>query len=241
MSAPVWTSHRGYCEAATENTRESFYAARELGFHSLETDLRTSADGHLVLAHDSSLARISSEALAIEQANRATLERVTLAGGERLLFFDRFLEEFADCHWIFDIKPDLAHRTIDALLHWWYQPAWAEFFQRRVRFLFWHPDHQAYLRQYQPEAQCMARVEQCRRAGVASLLGLPGLGSIEAGVSYSLPARIAGMKLLSPAVVDRYRRAGGRVLAYLPESEADTRLALSAGVDEILTNGVIPG
>gem|GEM_PF-5031005 len=82
----------------------------------------------------------------------------------------------------------------------------------------------------------MATIAQCRRAGAACLLGLPGLGAIEPGVTYSLPPNWGQMRLLRPGVAARYHRQGARVLGYLPETERDACWALEAGVDEILTN-----
>jgi glycerophosphoryl diester phosphodiesterase len=239
MESPTWISHRGYCRDNVENTAEAFRAARSIGFRHLETDLRTTADGHIVLAHDSTLERLTGTTHRIEGSPRLLLEQMRLREQVSLLFFDQFLKEFTDSHWIFDIKRESAVRTIDALLQWWKKPEYADFFKQRVRFLFWDRSHQNYLLRYQPAARCMARAEQCRRAGVACLLGLPALAGIEPGISYALPPRIGGMSLMKPVVLARYRRGGGKVLAYLPETEADTRAALSAGADEILTNGPI--
>ncbi|MDQ2076332.1 glycerophosphodiester phosphodiesterase family protein [Marinimicrobium sp. ABcell2] len=239
MASPIWISHRGYCLEAEENTAEAFRVARSLGFLHLETDLRTTADGHIVLAHDATLERLSGTTHRIEASPRLLLEQVQLRGKARLVFFDQFLEEFTQSHWIFDIKPESALRTIDTLLHWWRQPGYRDFFSQRVRFLFWDKSHQDYLLRYQPAARCMARVEQCRRAGIACALGMPSLAGIEPGVSYSLPPRIGGINLMQPSILSRYRRHGANVLAYLPATEADTRLALKAGVDEILTDGPI--
>ena len=56
-------------------------------------------------------------------------------------------------------------------------------------------------------------------------------------VTYALPPRFARLNLMQPAILARYRSRGAKVLAYLPETEADTLSALQAGVDEILTNG----
>lgn len=236
MSEPIWISHRGFCRDATENTAEAFRAAQAVGFSHMETDLRTTADGHILLAHDPDLLRVGGPPLNVEQSSRDTLEQVRLGQGERLLFFDRFLPEFAHHHWIFDIKPESGMLTLNAVLYWWRQPGYGDFFRSQVRFLFWRKDQQDYLLRHRPEASCMARIEQCRRVGAACLLGLPAGPVIQPGASYALPPRIKGLNLMRPKVLSRYWRHDARVLAYLPESESDTRRALEAGVDEILTN-----
>lgn len=238
MHQPIWISHRGDCRDATENSLAAFRAAKESGFTHFETDLRTSADGHIVLAHDANLQRVSDSRLLVEESKRGELERLRLHCGERLATFDELVQEFGRYNWIFDIKPESAIRTVDALLLWWAKPKWAEFFEGRVRFLFWDSAHQSYLQQRQPAAQCMARLSECRRAAFACLLGVPAAAGIRPGVSYALPPRWKGMNLMHPSIVQRYRSKGGRVLAYLPGNEVDTRRALEAGVDEILTNGL---
>ncbi|MHC4405787.1 MAG: glycerophosphodiester phosphodiesterase family protein, partial [Planctomycetota bacterium] len=59
MQKPHWISHRGYCgDGAVENSAAAFAAARAVGFRHVETDLRITADGRLVLAHDPSWSRL---------------------------------------------------------------------------------------------------------------------------------------------------------------------------------------
>lgn len=237
MPSPTWISHRGYSEDATENTAESFRAALDLGFNHLETDLRTTADGHVVLLHDPDLGRVGGQPVKAEHCDRQSLEKVRLAGGECLMFLDQLLSEFADHHWIFDIKPESAIKTLNALQSWWQQPELADFFRQRVRFLLWKKEHQAYLLKNQPDATCVAQLAECRRAGLACLSKMPSLAGIMPGVSYALPPRFAGLNMMRRPILERYKACGAKVLAYLPESEDDARRAVDAGADEILTNG----
>ena len=50
-------AHRGYSEKYPENTMEAFRAAIEAGADEIETDVRITADGELVLIHDAALDR----------------------------------------------------------------------------------------------------------------------------------------------------------------------------------------
>ncbi|HEY7883490.1 MAG TPA: glycerophosphodiester phosphodiesterase family protein [Cellvibrionaceae bacterium] len=237
MSQTLWISHRGFSESATENTAEAFRAARQLGFTHLETDLRSTADGELVLVHDKNLKRIAGQNLDVGQTASNYLRRVRLTGGEKLLFFSEFMEEFNECHWILDIKPEQGMRTLEALAKWWQTTEYQDFFNQRVRFLFWQKKQQDALLQKFPQAVCMARVEECRRAGLACLMNMPTLAGIRKDVTYALPPRLMGKDLMRPEMVAKYRQQQGRVLSYLPADNKQTRHSLVVGVDEILTNG----
>ncbi len=247
----IWISHRGLTHPHnvhsdsdrsrhySENTQEAFNTAIEAGFTYLETDLRTSADGHIVLAHDADLARLASAngvTLTIETSTRAELAAVRLKCGEPLLFFDEWLEAFHAQHWILDIKPESALRTLEALAPFWQQPRYQTFFGTRVRFLFWQTRHQSRLLQSHPKAQCLARLHACQQAAFATWLHLPALGNIKAHTTYAVPPVFARRRVISRRVVDAYHARGARVIGYLPETPEQTQWLLEAGVDEILTN-----
>ena len=52
-------AHRGASHYCPENTRSAFYQALALGANGIETDVRTTKDGQLVLFHDESIARVT--------------------------------------------------------------------------------------------------------------------------------------------------------------------------------------
>lgn len=53
-------AHRGFCDRYPENTMEAFRAAAELGVDQIETDVRVTKDGELVLIHDSTVDRTTN-------------------------------------------------------------------------------------------------------------------------------------------------------------------------------------
>ena len=53
-------AHRGFCERFPENTMPAFVAAAELGVDQIETDVRVTLDGELVLIHDSTVDRTTN-------------------------------------------------------------------------------------------------------------------------------------------------------------------------------------
>lgn len=236
-----WISHRGLASAAVENTYGAFAAAIAAGYQHLETDLRSTADGHLILCHDCSPARVGGPPLVVESHARAQLAQVTLPAGAKLMFFDQLLEEFADYRWILDIKPESAATTLALLERWMRTPRIRDWLHEQVRYLFWSRSVQRRWEAAHPGVVCMARESECRRAGLAALAHLPVLAGVIPGRTYALPPRLRGHRILSPALVGAFHARQARVLAFLPRDSTELELALTAGVDEVLYDGVPAG
>jgi len=60
LSAPIVIGHRGDSDFAPENTIPAFVLAFEKGAAGIETDLRTTSDGYIVLFHDKDLSSRTS-------------------------------------------------------------------------------------------------------------------------------------------------------------------------------------
>lgn len=97
---PIILAHRGGAHEFEENTLEGFRACYERGIRGFETDIRMTRDGALVILHDDSLDRTHNATGPVEQRTVAELEGVATRKGQRLLFLDEFLTDFAD-------KPDV--------------------------------------------------------------------------------------------------------------------------------------
>lgn len=95
-------AHRGDHAAYPDNTMRSFISGAESGANIIELDIWMTADGHLVLNHDSSTTGWS-EVLDCKTATRARLEALTCtsqyaAEGDRLAFYEDVLEYFSKNH-----------------------------------------------------------------------------------------------------------------------------------------------
>lgn len=234
-----WISHRGFKQQALENTRPAFDAAVELGFTILETDLRLTADGHIVLHHDPDLRRLAGDARVIATSTRQELEKVSLRGGHRLLFLDEFVRVYANQEWVFDIKPETGAAVLERLAMLTKSVTEYSRVPEKTRFVVWSAAHERQLRAIWPKVDIFARESACWRAGLAVIIGLPFLGGIAAGRTYSLPSRLGPIQLHTREKVATFHRRGARVLAFLPDTDVEAAAALAAGVDEILTNGRI--
>ena len=237
---PHWISHRGIDKIVAENSLESFKLAVEGGYESLETDLRTTVDGAIILAHDDDLTRVANQSLKVSKSTYAEVSSVRLADGQNVLSFEQFVEIFAGQSWVFDIKPETGESTIRQLYNWATKRHSIDWLSDQARFLFWSKKQERFFKRLFPRGQCMARKSQCYRAGVSSLSGLSALGKIESGVTYSLPPRFLGMNLYSKKIVEKYHKRGAKLLAFLPSTENQIDQAIEAGFDEILFDSEIP-
>jgi len=238
---PVWISHRGSGSRSPENTLGAFREAVRAGFSVLETDLRASRDGHIALAHDPTLQRLCGDRRRIRDLSRAELLGIHLPGGHRVLFFDEFAAAFPEARWVLDVKPEHGEETVRCLSRWASAHGAADHLQARANFLAWNSRQERMLRRCFPQAVFYPRKWACVRAGLAAILGLPAGSGIRPGRTYGLPPRLGSLALYRPSIVEYYRRREARLLAFLPETQADVREALRLGFDEILTNHLPPG
>lgn len=236
---PLWISHRGYTENATENTVEAFKAAVDIGFTALETDLRITKDNHIVLIHDNTLKRLANDSRNVSDLTRKQIESFQLKSKERFLFFEQFIETFNACFWTFDIKPEKGEQTIRKLAALVNNISFLKAFLRQAKFLAWQPDHEKLLNTYFPGVKCYARKKECWHAGLAVLLGLPALGSIKPTRTYALPATLGNISLFKKSIVNHFHQKNAKTIAFLPPTDAHAQKAIRAGFDEILTNGKI--
>jgi glycerophosphoryl diester phosphodiesterase len=224
-----WISHRGLCQNADENTLPAFDAAMQAGFDYLETDLRATKDGHIILSHDQTLSRTGDIPIDVSASTRKELTRLNLKQGANLLFFDEFMATFSTLGHVFDIKPENGFAVIELLSR-------CKIDFEKTIFLLWDDAQQQELLRIFPQANCFATERQCRRAGFSVLCKVPFLGGINPSTIYSVTPYFKGYQLLQPKVVDKYHQYGAKVLAYLPETPAEAQMALDANVAFVLSN-----
>lgn len=92
-------AHRGASGYAPENTFAAFELARTMGAGGIETDVQRTADGVLVLVHDSTVDRTSDGSGAVKELTWEQLSRLDAGSwldpkfaGERIVRFDAFLD-----------------------------------------------------------------------------------------------------------------------------------------------------
>lgn len=90
-------AHRGASEYVPENTLLAFYTALLMGANGIETDVRETKDGVLVLFHDDTLARLTGASGGVEDYTLAQLREFTLEKGgfsDKIPTLEEFLRHF---------------------------------------------------------------------------------------------------------------------------------------------------
>lgn len=73
LTLPHLQSHRGAHSRYTENTMEAFKYAKALGFQMIELDVQLSADGEVVVFHDTDLQRMLAQDLMIQDMSASDI------------------------------------------------------------------------------------------------------------------------------------------------------------------------
>lgn len=96
-------AHRGWSEKFPENTIEAFAAAIELGVDQVETDIRISKDGELVIMHDATVDRTTNGSGAVSKMTLKELKSLDAGikkgdefAGYKIPTFTEFMELVKD-------------------------------------------------------------------------------------------------------------------------------------------------
>lgn len=71
-------AHRGVSGLEKENTNAAFVAAGSRSYYGIETDVRKTADGKIVVIHDRDLKRVAGEDIQVESSSLAVLQSIVL-------------------------------------------------------------------------------------------------------------------------------------------------------------------
>ncbi len=89
-------AHRGWKAKYPENTMEAFRAALALGVDQLETDVRMTKDGQLVLMHDATVDRTTNGTGKVQELTLAELKALDAGNGAKIPTLVDFMELVKD-------------------------------------------------------------------------------------------------------------------------------------------------
>lgn len=235
---PVALAHRGGGLEAPENSRAAIEHMRSVGLRYLETDVRTTADGVVVLFHDETLDRTTDGTGPVSARTWAELSRVRNAAGEAPLRLEEVLADYPDLHLNIDAKDDAAVDRLvgivaDADAH--ERVCLASFYDQRIQRLRRAFDGVVCTSLARGEtARLVAAAYQPAAVRRRALRGVPGP---ERGArAIQVPERLRGIRVLTPAVIRAAHERGLDVHVWTVNDEADMRRLLAMGVDGLVSD-----
>jgi len=102
-------SHRGHSDRHPENSIEGFREAIESGADGIETDVRQTADGVMVLFHDRMLPNR-------QRVSDLTRDQLRTAAAFRVPTLSEALHEFPNIHWLIELKSPVVAEPVTELL-----------------------------------------------------------------------------------------------------------------------------
>jgi glycerophosphoryl diester phosphodiesterase len=101
---PLAMAHRGGAIEHLENTMPAFQACVDQGYRYLETDVRVTVDGVLVVFHDPTLERVTDRTGRIEHLPWSEVAKARIGGREPILRLEDLLGAWPDVRFNLDIK-----------------------------------------------------------------------------------------------------------------------------------------
>lgn len=224
---PRCIAHRGASAHAPENTLAAIIKAAELGADMVEVDLQASADGILVVLHDSELSHTTDGSGSVYAHTLAELQRLDAGQGERIPTAEEVL---ACCRErglgiYFELKIGYAAAAIVPLI---------ERFAMRERVIVasFRPDWVAEVRAHDASLATSVLFGSTHVDPVA-LAAAAGARYVHPCWEHQAPEP---HRLLTPAWLARVRAAGLGIVSWHEERPAELAALRRLGVDAICTN-----
>lgn len=97
-------AHRVFHQDVPENTLEAIQAAANLGVRWMEIDVRTTADGVVIVFHDEDLKRVAGKRGRIAEKTWAEVQKIELPGGIKIPSLKQTLAQFPELYFNIDVK-----------------------------------------------------------------------------------------------------------------------------------------
>lgn len=218
-------AHRGYHQQAPENTLEAFEAAARLGVDGIETDLRQSADGQVILFHD----RLAPDGREVASLTRDELARLV---GYPVPTARDALEAYPSLLWNLEIKlPAVVPATVRLL---------RDYADRRRLLVtsFWHNVVADVLSQV--NVPC-GLLEADRPIQLSPLVQLPAGAAVDP--RQQMPKRdraistiVWSFEMIDPELLAAARDAGLKNWAYGLHTPDDHRRGVELQLDAVITD-----
>ncbi|MGJ9372404.1 glycerophosphodiester phosphodiesterase [Nesterenkonia sp. CF4.4] len=232
---PLAFAHRG-ADPRRENTMGAFRRAVDLGYRYLEIDVRTAADGTLVVFHDEELDRATTGSGLLSEKTWEQLAQLRVGAGEEftepLVRFEELLGTWDDVHLNVDLKDAAAVMEFARLVekHQVHDRVLAASFNDARR-------HSVRRRLSRPVATSggWAATALIVLMGPLGLMGRLG-GRVADIDCVQVPVSRGRIRVVTPRFVQRCHRAGLQVHVWVVDDPAEMHELLDMGVDGLMTD-----
>ncbi|MGN8967076.1 glycerophosphodiester phosphodiesterase [Intestinimonas sp. HCP28S3_D6] len=175
---PVITAHRGLHETAPENTERSAILAAEAGTDAIECDVHLSADGVVMVNHDSTTGALTNQNLWIAAATRLQLQSLTFRdkalAGDRMPTLAQLFQavQGRDTVFLVEIKSE-DPAIIEPLVQTVYTAGMTD----RVVFLSYSTEQLQRIRARMPEA-AVGYLAACTQSGADTAANLKAMAEV---------------------------------------------------------------
>lgn len=230
-AGPRVLAHRGLALEAPENTLLAFAKAVAIGSEYIETDVRRTADGIAVVAHDPSLSRVAGREVEVSKLTMAELRRIELGHGQGFCSLEEMLDAFPETRFNIDVKVEGAvEPTVAAVakLRAGSRVLLTSFSERR----------RLKLARLVPDAVTSAGSAGVIRVRLASFTGSTRAvrRSLRGAVALQVPEGLSPVQLVTERFVTAVHRAGAEVHVWTVNEPADMTRLLDRGVDGLVTD-----
>jgi glycerophosphoryl diester phosphodiesterase len=245
-SRPLTFAHRGGAGLWPENTLQAFQGALELGCSHLETDLRLTRDGQIVLFHDPNLERTTNgegdvSSYTLEQLRRLDAGyRFSPTGhgfpargaGVKIPSFAELCAIAPRACFNVEIK-ERGHPDLPEAL-WQFIQA-HDLADRVVVAAEQHGLLQSFRELSQGRVATSATRQECLEFGLASGLGFSSRLAIDYQ-ALQIPVSVHGWRFLTPRLLKAAHRRGIAVHVWTIDETAEMNQLLDLGVDGVMSD-----
>lgn len=237
-------AHRGWHLgelAGMESSLAAFRRAVAEGYHYLETDVRATRDGVVVVIHDAALDRTTDSSGEIEKLHWAAVRTARVGGREPICLLADLLEELPGVRLNIDVKADSAVAPVLEVLrrtHGWDRVCLASFSEGRLRRLRMTAGPRLLTSMGTASAIALRlrsvsspRPRMLSRRSVRRSQTMPIRGRLA-----QLPVRMCGVRVVDRALVRCAHHHGLEVHAWTVDRAAEMQALLDLGVDGLITD-----
>lgn len=231
---PLLIGHRGAPDQAPENTASAFKAAIDAGASIIETDVRLTKDGFIVVAHDIDFSGLGGPAVPISSCNRKELESYVLTDElgrtDKALFMDEALRLFPDISFSVDLKDPGS-----AIVKAWNILLVESGAGQRCRTASFRDRTLRIFRRLNPDAAISVAQFGVIWLLITTVLGRARPPKKTEGV-LQVPERAGLLRILTPERIFKWQQIGWKVQVWTIDNEDDMRRFIDWGIDGIITN-----